>query len=307
MHGAGSWVAFQALHSGGTVVVPGKVHRLDADDIIDTCIRENADVLMIVGDAFGRPIADALVNNPRVLPSLKNISTGGAVTTASIKAQLLALLPGINILDTAGSSETGSQAQHISNKESGAATGQFTLKENNAVLNESMNTILEPGHDGLGWWAQSGHIPLGYLDDEKKTAATFVTVGGTRYSVPGDRVRLLHDGTLELHGRDSVTINSGGEKIFAEEVEQALKHHPAVYDAVVTSRPSERWGQEVVAIVQLRSDIDATTDSLIEECTRHISRYKLPKAFIFRDEIMRSSSGKADYRWARLQVDEQAI
>ncbi len=306
MHGAGSWVAFQALHSGGTVVVPGNVRRLDADDIIDTCIRENADVLMIVGDAFGRPIADALVNNPRAIPSLKNIITGGAVTTASIKAQLLDLLPGINILDTAGSSETGSQAQHISNKESGAATGHFTLKEDNAVLNESMNAILEPGHEGLGWWAQSGHIPLGYLDDEQKTAATFVTVGGTRYSVPGDRVRLLHDGTLELHGRDSVTINSGGEKIFAEEVEQALKHHPAVYDAVVTSRPSERWGQEVVAIVQLRSNFDATTDSLIEECSRHISRYKLPKAFIFRDEIMRSSSGKADYRWARLQVDEQA-
>ena len=206
MHGAGSWVAFQALHSGGTVLVQDNVYRLDADDIIDTCIRERADVMMIVGDAFGRPIADALEKNPRKMPALRNIITGGAVTTASLKSQLLSLLPHINIVDAAGSSETGSQGQHVSNSDSGAATGRFSLRPGNVVLNETMEQVLEAGHKELGWWAQSGQIPLGYLDDEKKTAATFVSVDGTRYSVPGDRVRLLTDGSLELHGRDSITI-----------------------------------------------------------------------------------------------------
>ena len=305
MHGAGSWVAFQAFHSGGTVIIQSNVKRLDGDDIIDTCIREQAEVLMIVGDAFGRPIVDALVNNPRKIPSLKNIVTGGAITTANIKAQLLELLPDINIIDAAGSSETGTQAQHVSNKSVGAKTGQFTLNEGNAILDEDMTAILKPGHEGLGWWAQTGFIPLGYFDDEKKTKSTFVTVEGTRYSVPGDRVRLLEDGLLELHGRESVTINSGGEKIFAEEVEQALKHHPGVYDVVVTSRPSERWGQEVVAVIQLREGIDVSEDSLLEECGRHISRYKYPKAFIYKDQIVRSSSGKADYRWAASQIEQE--
>ncbi|MEM7364048.1 MAG: acyl-CoA synthetase [Pseudomonadota bacterium] len=304
MHGAGSWVAFQALHSGGTVLVQDNVYRLDADDIIDTCIRERADVMMIVGDAFGRPIADALEANPREMPALKNIITGGAVTTASLKSQLLSLLPHINIVDAAGSSETGSQGQHVSNSDSGAATGRFSLRPGNVVLNETMDQVLEAGHKELGWWAQSGQIPLGYLDDEKKTAATFVSVDGTRYSVPGDRVRLLTDGSLELHGRDSVTINSGGEKIFAEEVEQALKHHGDVYDAVVTSRASERWGQEVVAIVQLREGATQDEASLLAECEHHIARYKFPKSFVFCDEILRSPNGKADYRWAKAQVED---
>ena len=306
MHGAGAWVAFQAFHSGGTLIIQSNVKRLDGDDIVDTCIREKAEVLMIVGDAFGRPIADALVKNPRKIPSLKNIVTGGAITSSNIKAKLLELLPDINIIDAAGSSETGTQAQHVSNKSVGAKTGQFTLKEGNAILNEDMTEILEPGHEGTGWWAQTGCIPLGYLDDEKKTKATFVTIEGARYSVPGDRVRLLEDGSLELHGRESMTINSGGEKIFAEEVEQALKHHSGVYDVVVTSRPSERWGQEVVAVIQLREGVEVSEESLLEECGRHISRYKYPKAFIYRDEIVRSSSGKADYRWAASQVEQEA-
>ena len=307
MHGAGSWVALKALHSGSTVIIQNDVRRLDGDDIIDTCIREKVDALMIVGDAFGRPIADALVRKPRPIPSLRNIITGGAVTSTNLKTQLLELLPEINIIDAAGSSETGTQAQHVSNALVGAKTGKFTLQRGDAVLSDDLTSVLEPGHDGLGWWAQSGHIPIGYLDDKEKTAETFVTVDGTRYSVPGDRVCLLEDNTLELHGRDSMTINSGGEKIFAEEVEQALKHHPDVYDVVVTSRSSDRWGQEVIAVIQLRLGAEVSEKSLLQECGNHISRYKCPKAFVFRDQIMRNPSGKADYRWAAAQVAQEEV
>ena len=162
---------------------------------------------------------------------------------------------------------------------------------------------VDPGDDEVGWFAQTGRVPLGYLGDREKTERTFPSIDGVRYSVPGDRARLRADGVLELLGRDSVTINSGGEKIFAEEVEHALKQHPAVYDAVVCGRPSERWGQEVVAVVRLREGEQPDESSLLEECARHIARYKLPKAFVYRDPIVRSPSGKADYRWAREQAE----
>ena len=307
MHGAGSWVALKALHGGSTVVIQSDVRRLDGDDIVDTCIREKVDALMIVGDAFGRPILDALVRKPRSIPSLQNIITGGAVTSVTLKAKLLELLPDINIIDAAGSSETGTQAQHVSNSLLGPNTGKFALQRGNAVLSDDLTTILQPGHDGLGWWAQTGNIPMGYLDDREKTSKTFITIDGLRYSVPGDRVRLLEDGTLELHGRDSVTINSGGEKIFVEEVEQALMQHPEVYDVVVTSRSSDRWGQEVVAVIQLRPGAEVSEKSLLHECGKHISRYKFPKAFIFRDQIIRNPSGKADYRWAAAQAAQEEV
>ena len=169
---------------------------------------------------------------------------------------------------------------------------------------EDLTHLLEPGTEELGWLAQTGRVPLGYLGDEAKTARTFPTIGGVRYSVPGDRARVTADGLLELHGRDSVTINSGGEKIFAEEVEAALAHHPAVYDVVVTGRPSERWGQEVVAVVQLREGFTAAPDDLLAECEHHIARYKLPKAIVFVDRVVRSPAGKADYRWAKRTAED---
>ncbi len=299
MHGAGHWNALQMLNAGGTVVIQDNVRKFDAKDALDVIEKEKVNNLLVVGDAFGRPLADELRDSTRDLSSLRNIITGGAIMTAAVKRDILASLPRIKIIDTAGSSETGGQASHVSDSSSGASSGKFSLSEHNAVLSNDMTEILSPGHEGLGWWARSGNIPLGYLDDEKKTKATFPTLNSVRYSVPGDKVRLLEDGSLELHGRDSVTINSGGEKIFAEEVEQALKHHPDVFDAVVSGRPSERWGNEVVAIVQLRSKSASSEESLLEECNKHIARYKLPKAFIFVNEIFRSPSGKADYKWAK--------
>lgn len=303
MHGAGSWNALQTLNSGGTVIIQDNVMRFDAADVVNTIERENVSILLIVGDAFGRPLADELGRQPKALPTLRNIVTGGAITTATVKEDLIDRLPNVKIIDSAGSSETGGQGSHLSSAKTGISSGQFKLSENNAVLSEDLTAELEPGHEGIGWWARSGNIPLGYLDDEEKTKKTFAVVNGTRYSIPGDRVRLLPDRTLELHGRDSVTINSGGEKIFAEEVEQAIKHHPTVFDAVVAGRKSERWGSEVVAIVQMREGVEPEVDSILETCEKHIARYKLPKDFVFVEELFRSPNGKADYKWAKRIAD----
>ena len=173
------------------------------------------------------------------------------------------------------------------------------MNPDNAVLKEDLSGPVEIGSGELGWLARRGRVPLGYYRDAEKTAATFPVVDGVRYAVPGDRARLDPQGRLLLLGRDSVTINTGGEKVFAEEVEHALKHHPAVYDAVVVGTPHERWGQQVTAVVRLREGQRPDPDALRETAGEHVASYKLPKRFVFVEEIVRSPSGKADYRWAR--------
>ena len=302
MHGAGHWIALSAFHQGNTVFIQSDVEKLDPHDILSLIEREKINFLQIVGDAFARPIVDAIRSGKYDLSSLGVVLSGGAPLNASIKAEILDLVPHVMIIDGLGSSEAGGQGSQISNKQTGASTGKFVPGPDNVVVDEAMTKVLPPGHEGMGWWAKQGFVPLGYLDDAAKTERTFVMIGGTRFAVPGDRARHLADGSIELHGRDSVTINSGGEKIFAEEVEHALKSHPAVYDAVVAGRPSERWGQEVVAVVQLRDGVRVTDVELSEECAKHIARYKLPKAYVYRDAILRSPSGKADYRWAKEQA-----
>ncbi len=299
MHGAAHWVAFIMWHIGGTVIVNSTVDRLDPDDIWSTVEREKANTILIVGDAFGRPLIDQLDKKSYDLSSLFMVSSGGAILTAGLKAELLERLPNIRVMDALGSSETGSQASHASTSDAKATSGSFELAPGSLVLNDALTAPLEPGSDETGWLAREARVPLGYYKDADKTASTFPTIGGIRYSVPGDRARISADGKLELLGRDSVTINSGGEKIFAEEVEQALKHHPAVYDAVVVGTPSERWGSQVTAIVQLREGEEPTEDSLKDVAREHIAAYKLPKAFVYVDQITRAPSGKADYRWAK--------
>ena len=299
MHGAAHWVAFNMWHVGGTVIVQSQVDHLDPHDIWSTIEREKVNVLTIVGDAFARPLIDQLREREYDLSSLFMVSSGGAIFTAALKQELLDLLPDIRILDALGSSESGAQALHFSTRESGASTGRFDLGEGNVVLSAELDRLLSPGAEETGWLARSGFVPLGYLADREKTAATFPVVGDVRYSVPGDRARVAADGRLELLGRDSVTINSGGEKIFAEEVELALKRHPSVYDCVVCGTPSERWGSQVTAIVQLRVGAEPDETALRASAAEHITRYKLPKAFVFVDRVERAPSGKADYRWAR--------
>ena len=181
-------------------------------------------------------------------------------------------------------------------------SGRFAPNPGAVVVSEDMTRVLSPGDDEIGWLAQQTLIPLGYLGDADKTARTFPVIEGIRHSVPGDRARWDADGQIELLGRDSVTINSGGEKIFAEEVEAAIAKHPAVCDVVVTGRPSVKWGNEVVAIVQLVDGQRADAESIIAEAAHHIARYKLPKEIVFCKRVQRSPSGKADYRWAKAQV-----
>jgi fatty-acyl-CoA synthase len=299
MHGAAHWNAISAWCAGGTVVIQEKPSRLDADDILRTVAIEQVTSLLIVGDAFARPLADALRTGRHDVSTLRFLLTGGATLSAPVKEELLSLVPGLRIIDVLGSSETGRQGVRTSDLGRGASTGTFDRSPTAAVLSEDLGRVLSAGDDELGWLAQGGRVPYGYLGDPEKTARTFPIVDGIRYAVAGDRARLLADGTIELHGRDAATINTGGEKVFAEEVEQALKHHPAVFDAVVVGRPSDQWGQEVVAVVQLRpEDPEPTDDELREAAAAHLARYKLPKAILRVGVIERSPSGKPDYAWA---------
>jgi fatty-acyl-CoA synthase len=298
MHGAGHWIAMRTWLSGGTIIVQSQPDRLDADDIWGLVEKEKANFLLIVGDAFARPLLDGLKDNTRDLSSLLSILSGGAALSAHLKKEFLEHLPWIMMIDGLGSSEAGGQLSQVSAGAS-ASTGTFPLAPQNHILSEDMTRVLEPGHEELGWLTKSGRLALGYLNDAAKTQKTYPVVDGVRYVVPGDRARVTADLIIELHGRDSVTINSGGEKIFAEEVEAAVKAHPSVYDCVVTGRPSERWGNEVVAIVRLKAGATQDEAGLLAEAENHIARYKLPKAFVFVSEILRSPAGKADYRWAK--------
>ena len=298
MHGAGHWMSFRTWNAGGTVYVQSVPDRLDPIDVWSMIEREGLNFLLIVGDAFARPLLDELARGSYDLSTLTVLLSGGAPLSANLKDEFLKHLPTLMIVDGLGSSEAGGQLSHVS-AGSGATTGTFAITAGNHVLSENLDRELAAGEDELGWLAKSGRLALGYLGDPTKTDRTYPVVDGVRYAVPGDRARLRADGIIELHGRDSVTINSGGEKIFAEEVEAAIKAHTGVYDCVVAGRPSERWGNEVVAIVRTREGYDVDEASLLAEAERHVARYKLPKAFVFVPEIVRSPSGKADYRWAK--------
>ncbi len=304
MHGAAHWVAFTMWHAGGTIFIQSDPRKLDPHDLLETIEREKIEALSIVGDAFGRPILDQLDRGAYDLSSLKLLSSGGAILTATLKQAFLDRLPDLRILDALGSSESGAQAGQVSTADRATTTGDFQMNPDNVVLSAELDRVIEPGDDEEGWLARRGHVPLGYLGDPEKSRRTFPEISGVRYSVPGDRARLAADGTLQLLGRDSVTINTGGEKVFAEEVEHALKHHPEVYDAVVVGTPHERWGQQVNAIVRLREGAFVSEAELKDTASKHIAAYKLPKRFIFTDEIVRSPSGKADYRWAKQRALE---
>ena len=303
MHGAAQWVSFGALHKGGAVVMQAKPERLDANDLWGTASREGVTMLTIVGDAFARPLLDGLEPWVDKLPKLFVLGSGGAIFSAHYKQAFLERLPHVTVVDGFGASETGAQGSQASRAGEAASSGSFHMTDT-VVLKQDLSGRLEPGTDEIGWVGRPGYVPLGYYKDAAKTARTFPVVGGTRYAVPGDHARLKADGTVVVLGRGSVSINSGGEKIYAEEVEEVLRRHPAVYDAVVVGTPDERFGEQVTAVVQPRAGQDLAASDLVEFAGRYLARYKLPKTTVLVAEMVRSPSGKPDYRWAKARAME---
>ncbi len=299
MHGAAQWAAYNMITMGGRIVIPDDVEKLRAGDVLRLVERERVLSIPTVGDAMARPLIDEIEAGDYDLSGLISITNGGAPMSPAVRDRIRAALPNLLLMDAVGSSEAGQQMSTVATEQSGQSP-VFTPQADTTVVSADYSRVLTPADvDEVGWLARRDLIPLGYLGDEAKTAKTFPTIDGVRWSVPGDKARYLADGRIELLGRDSVTINSGGEKIFAEEVERAIAAHPNVYDVVVVGRPSERWGSEVVAVVQFAEGKSATDDELVDTCNQHIARYKVPKAFIHTDKVVRSPAGKADYRWAK--------
>jgi acyl-CoA synthetase (AMP-forming)/AMP-acid ligase II len=307
MHGAGQWNALSNLFAGQTVVLSGVLDHLDADDIWRNVERHRVHSLIIAGNAFARPMLEALDRNATYdLSSLRVILSGAIALSTDLKRALLDALPGVTIFDAAGASESGTALVERTAAGEPVVSGTFQAGAGTVILGDDRTTTIEPPDPTVGWLARAGCVPLGYLDDPERTRETFPEIGGVRYSVPGDRARWTPEGEIELLGRDSMTINSGGEKIFAEEVEGVIAEHPAVYDVLVVGRPSERWGQEIVAVVQLRAGASTTIESIRDAASRDLARYKLPKDVVFVDEMKRTPAGKADYVWAQAIAREHA-
>lgn len=318
MHGAAHWNALAALLGGGTVVIQAKVDTMDPADLWDTAARHRATALLMVGDAFGRPLLDELERRgPDGLEHLHHLVNGGAILSPGVSARLMELLDGVTVIDVLGASDAGRQA--VATRHNRAATGDptpasttpggFRPDAATVVLSEARDRVLDPSEHGVvGWLARSGATPLGYLGHEAATRSTYPTIDGVRYAVVGDRARWAasdvtgQPSVIELLGRDSVCINSGGEKIFAEEVEIAVRSHPAVFDAVVAGRPSERFGQEVTAIVALRPGHTLSLTETRDHVKARLAAFKAPRHLVLVDRVHRTPSGKADYRWAADQA-----
>jgi acyl-CoA synthetase (AMP-forming)/AMP-acid ligase II len=302
MHGAAHWMAWQVLLVGGTAVIdrgPG----FDPERVWDLADDERVSFLVIVGDAFARPLVDALEasgGNRWKLPALTVVLSGGAILSPSVKADLLRLLPRVLVVDGFGASESGGQGQMVAVAGVPTIPSRFRMDDGTTAVLDDDFRPLPAGSGRVGWVARRGFIPIGYYKDEERTARTFPVVDGVRWAVPGDRARLEDDGTVTVLGRGSVSINTGGEKVYPEEVEACLKAHPAVFDALVVGVPDARWGERVVAVVAPRAEVEAPTlDTLADHCRESLAGYKLPRALVLVDEVVRSPSGKPDYRWAR--------
>jgi acyl-CoA synthetase (AMP-forming)/AMP-acid ligase II len=304
MHAAGMWTAFAAIMAGTPVVLYDTSRKLDPQLVWKTAERERVGMMTMVGDAYAAPLVDELRRGQYDLSSLNAIGTGGAATNVKYQRALLELLPHMTLINGYGSSETGNMG--FGHSRGGTRTDTFKLHEGGLVLSEDYSHFLRPGEQEVGWAAREGRIPLGYFNDPDATWKTFPEVDGKRVVISGDRASLEQDGTLRLYGRDSLVVNTGGEKVFVEEVEEVLRAHPAVADALVVGRPSDRWGEELVALVELRDPANTVHDLLHTHCTSQLARFKAPKEFIFVDQVHRLGNGKADYRWAKTQATEKA-
>jgi acyl-CoA synthetase (AMP-forming)/AMP-acid ligase II len=303
MHGNGHWSALIGLHGGGKVVLATS-RRLEPHEIWSLVEREEVNVLSIVGDAMARPLAEAIEQRAYTLPSPLVLTSAGALFSEDVKDRLRAKMPGALIIDAFGMSEAGHQGMNLGKNADGKL--RFSIDAFTAVLDDELRP-LPPGTGAVGMLARRGRLPMGYWKDPEKTARTFVTgPDGTRWVTAGDMAMVDADGTVVVLGRGSFCINSGGEKIYPEEVELALRSHPGVYDAVVVGVPDERWGERVAAVVQPQHGLSLTLDALSEHCVSRIARYKVPRALHIVTEMQRSPAGKADYRWAKSVAMEGA-
>jgi len=306
MHGAAQWQSFNAFFSGWKLVFNDQV-TFDAHHAWDLIAKERVMNVTITGDAMGRPLCDALpaaLERGLDLSCLFVIASSASVFSSSIKDTMITLLPNLFIIDAVGSSETGATGVNIHTKDgklkdSGGGP-KFNKPDFSAILNlETQQIIPQSDTETIGYLARKGHVPLAYYKDPEKSKKTFIDVEGERFSVPGDMAKYESDGQITLLGRGSISINSGGEKIFPEEVEMALKAHPNVFDCLVVGVKDETWGQKVVAVIQRRDSSELTLEDLKETSAKYIASYKMPKALIFSDLIERAPSGKPNYQWAQ--------
>ena len=301
IHGATQSATWAALFTGATVIL---APEFDAEDVWDTVEKHKANLLFFTGDAMGRPLLDVLERSieDRDLSSLFLLASTAALFSPSLKERFLELLPNRVITDSIGSSETGFGGTSIVAKGASQAGGpRVTIDKNTVVLDDEGNEV-KPGSGVRGIIAKRGHVPVGYYKDEKKTAETFRTYNGIRYAIPGDYATVEEDGTVTMLGRGSVSINTGGEKVYPEEVEAALKAHPEVFDALVVGVPDERYGQHVAAVVAPRTGARPTLADLDAFVRKQIAGYKVPRSLWIVDEVRRSPAGKPDYAWAKEQT-----
>ena len=301
VHAAGIWTAFSGLLTGQTVVLFDDRDHFDPRAVLETAQREKVSLMTMVGDAYVSPIAAELGRTSYDLSSMYAIASGGAATNPIHKTALLEALPHVMVIDGYGSSETGGLGFYTSQK--GALGETFGLRPGGTVVSADRTRVLEPGDDEIGWTARAGRVPLGYFQDRAATESTFPVLGGVRMSIPGDRATLDPDGTVRLLGRDSLVVNTGGEKVFVEEVEAVLRRLAGISDALVLGRASARWGQEVVALVALDPGSELSALSLRALCRSELAGFKVPKAVIFVEQVQRLGNGKPDYRWAKAVLE----
>jgi acyl-CoA synthetase (AMP-forming)/AMP-acid ligase II len=307
MHGTGAFTAMECLSEGGHVVTLTS-RQFDPVELLDTIEAQKVNGLIIVGDAFAKPILATLDADPGRwdLSSLVSVISSGVMWSEESKQALLHHHPGMLLIDAFSSSEALGMGASVSSTRAAAKTAQFTLGPEVRVIDPDGRDI-EPGSGQIGVLALGGRIPVGYYKDETKSAATFRVIGGTRYSGPGDYAEIRADGSIHLLGRGSVCINTGGEKVYPEEVEEVVKTVPGILDAVVVGIPNERFGEEIVAIVQLSPGIQEGSiapDAVIEHVKGRLASYKAPRQVRFVETIGRSPSGKVDYARHRGETAE---
>ena len=305
MHGATQWAVMGQSFVGSKVVLMGK---FSPEAVWDLVAQEKVNSMMITGDAMGRPLVEALATGRTWDTSSLFLLTSSAVTfSPSVKDEFFKHFPSLMMIDAIGSSETGNNGMVMVQAGQTEMKGGPTVTKvgNTVILDDDFEPIPAGGSEGrIGKLARVGDIPVGYYKDEKKTAETFVTKNGVRYAMPGDYGMIEADGRITLLGRGSVSINSGGEKIFPEEVETAVKSHPAVFDCTIVGVKDDRWGERVAAVIELRPGQTVTLEDLKAHCRTKIAGYKVPRQICEVDKIVRSPSGKPDYRWAKQVASE---